>query len=443
MCAPLDRERRALYELTIRATDGGGLFAEALVRVTVDDVNDNAPRFGLSAYGARVREDVPVGTLVAVLEAFDPDLGAGGVVTYSLPDTDEVVFTVDATSGTLRTAKQLDFEERQVYGVTVRATDGGRPALWAEAALIVELVDVDENAHAPAFADHAALAGAVREDALPGAVALAAAATDADPPGRDSRLAYYLVGGSGLAHFSIDDAGIIRTLTPLDRETVPHYWLTVCAQDHGLVPRHSCVQVYIEVEDVNDMAPWPERASYAAAVAEHCAAGTRVARVASVDGDAAPRPAALAYTIVAGNPDGLFSIDERTGEIVTTGRSLDREAAASHALEVQCSDGELATTARVVVQLLDINDHEPVFTQRSYDIRVPVPPATAPAVPPRVDSLPQGDAAARDDSSTEWEAEGDADGDGEDDGARIAWDVLDDSDPGGTYIATVSSILYD
>lgn len=61
------------------------------------------------------------------------------------------------------------------------------------------------------------------------------------------------------------------------------------------------------------------------------------------------------------------------GEIVTTGRTLDREAAASHALEVQCSDGELASTARVTVRLLDINDHAPTFAQRFYDIRVPAP----------------------------------------------------------------------
>lgn len=108
-------------------------------------------------------------------------------------------------------------------------------------------------------------------------------------------------------------SGIIRTLTPLDRESTPHYWLTLCAQDHGLVPRHSCVQVYIEVEDVNDMAPWPERAWYAAAVPEQCAAGTRVVRVRAHDADAAPAPANITYSIVAGNPDGLFSIDEQTG----------------------------------------------------------------------------------------------------------------------------------
>ncbi|XP_075972507.1 FAT atypical cadherin kugelei isoform X2 [Anticarsia gemmatalis] len=432
VCAALDRERRALYELTLRATDGGGLHADALVRVAVDDVNDNAPRFALATYSARVREDVPAGTLVAVVDAFDPDLGAGGRVSYSLPDQgpDDLVFTVDSTSGTLRTAKLLDFEERQVYGVTVRATDGGQPALWAEATVIVEVVDVDENQHAPQFAAHGVLTCSVREDAARATVVLTAAASDADPPGRDSRLAYYIVAGSGMAHFSVDDAGVIRTLTPLDREAVPHYWLTLCAQDHGLVPRHACVQVFVEVADVNDMVPWPERAAYSASVPEQCAAGTRVLTVTAHDADAAPVPPNITYSIVAGNPDGLFSIDERTGEIVTTGRTLDREAAATHALEVQCSDGELASTARVTVRLRDINDHAPAFAQRFYDIRVPAPLAPDHA-------LPQGDAAggaeARDESSTEW----DGDDDDEGSGARAPWDLYDDPAPLGLYVATV------
>lgn len=71
--------------------------------------------------------------------------------------------------------------------------------------------------------------------------------------------------------------------------------------------------MYIEVTDVNDMAPWPSAAAYAAEVPEHAGGGWRVARVACADADAAPAPPAIAYSIVAGNPDGLFSIDERTG----------------------------------------------------------------------------------------------------------------------------------
>lgn len=47
--SPLDRERQDLYELQIRASDNGqpSLFSDALVRIIVEDVNDNAPEFSL------------------------------------------------------------------------------------------------------------------------------------------------------------------------------------------------------------------------------------------------------------------------------------------------------------------------------------------------------------------------------------------------------------
>lgn len=38
-------------------------------------------------------------------------------------------------------------------------------------------------------------------------------------------------------------AGIIKTKAVLDIETKSHYWLTVFAQDHGVVPLFSSVEV--------------------------------------------------------------------------------------------------------------------------------------------------------------------------------------------------------
>lgn len=48
----LDREERDVYEVMVRATDAGGRFALATVRVEVADVNDNAPQFLLNEYKA-------------------------------------------------------------------------------------------------------------------------------------------------------------------------------------------------------------------------------------------------------------------------------------------------------------------------------------------------------------------------------------------------------
>lgn len=210
----LDRETQELYELRLRATDGGGLYADALVRVTIDDVNDNAPKFALETVTVRIREDVPLGSLVAMVDAFDPDLGAGGVIKYSLlPDEaeGEPCFRVDKKSGAIRVSKPLDFEERQLHTLTIEARDSGSPALTSKAVLIVEIVDVDENSFAPVFSDFV-LSGSVSENLPAGSKVMRALATDDDPPGPCSRITYTITGGTGLGYFAIDDKGKIFAL---------------------------------------------------------------------------------------------------------------------------------------------------------------------------------------------------------------------------------------
>lgn len=211
----LDRERQEVYELKIRARDNGGhgtdtppLHSDALVRVTVDDVNDNSPKFALSSYTVKIREDVPVGCVVAVVEATDPDEGAGGDVEYFLSDAmdSEGFFKVDKVSGTIRTAQHLDFEERQVHTLTIVAKDRGEPSLSSETMVIVEVVDVNENIHAPVFDDFV-VSASVFENQPVGTLVTTVRAKDADPPGGDSRIGYSIRGGDGVGLFNIDDEG--------------------------------------------------------------------------------------------------------------------------------------------------------------------------------------------------------------------------------------------
>nr|CAD7448921.1 unnamed protein product [Timema bartmani] len=212
----LDREKQELYELRIRATDGGGkisdvppLSSDAIVRVTIDDVNDNAPLFALSSYTVKIREDIPLGSVVAIVTAADPDVGQGGEVRYSLVGggDGEGVFSIDRLSGTIRTAEPLDFEERQVHSLIVRAHDRGTPSLSSETTVIVEIVDVNENLHAPEFDDFV-VAASVKENQPVGTLVTTVHATDADPPGDDSVVGYSIRGGDGIGLFSIDSEGV-------------------------------------------------------------------------------------------------------------------------------------------------------------------------------------------------------------------------------------------
>lgn len=75
------------------ARDGGlpPNFAKALVRVEVQDVNDNAPVFAKPWYGLEVPENQqPV--QLCFLKATDPDSGAGGELEYRITGENQVFY---------------------------------------------------------------------------------------------------------------------------------------------------------------------------------------------------------------------------------------------------------------------------------------------------------------------------------------------------------------
>lgn len=64
-----------------------------------------------------------------------------------------------------------------------------------------------------------------------------------------------------------------------------------------------------------------------------------------------------------------FAIDRYTG-VVSLSRSLDYEEQTEFTLAVSASDSVHHTTGQVKVQVVDVNDNTPVFTQVSYQVQV-------------------------------------------------------------------------
>lgn len=75
----------SFHLLSVYARDGGlpPNFAKAVVRVEVQDVNDNAPVFAKSWYGLEVPENQEPVEL-CLLKATDPDSGPGGELEYRI-----------------------------------------------------------------------------------------------------------------------------------------------------------------------------------------------------------------------------------------------------------------------------------------------------------------------------------------------------------------------
>lgn len=72
----LDREVVPVYEFFAQATDGGGRWCRAEIKLTITDVNDNPPIFTLSQYTASVYEDTTPKALLTCIQAIDPDEGS-------------------------------------------------------------------------------------------------------------------------------------------------------------------------------------------------------------------------------------------------------------------------------------------------------------------------------------------------------------------------------
>lgn len=147
-------------------------------------------------------------TVVAITTAVDLDTGPSGEVLYSLSDDVDQSFKIDKYTGTIRTVKALNFEDRQIHSLIVRAMDRGTPVLSSETSVIIEVIDVNENRNAPIFDDFV-LAGSVAENQPAGTHVMAVTAKDADAPGPDSRISYSIRGGDGLGIFTVDNEGTL------------------------------------------------------------------------------------------------------------------------------------------------------------------------------------------------------------------------------------------
>ncbi|KAM6907301.1 protocadherin-16 [Xenentodon cancila] len=251
----LDAEQQAHYTLTVYARDGGlpPNFAKAVVRVEVQDVNDNAPVFAKLWYGLEVPENqAPVE--LCLLKATDPDSGPGGELEYRIaagdPNED---FQLHATRGALATSRGLDREKKAEYTLEVVAVDRGSPSLSVTVTVEVRVLDVNDNT--PVFS-RSSYTVEVSEDVAEGTQVLEVSATDADD-GINGKVLYFL---SQEAHgaFAVDgETGRITTSAPLDREKTASYSFQVFAVDLSpAAPRNSSAQVTVTILDVNDNAPF-------------------------------------------------------------------------------------------------------------------------------------------------------------------------------------------
>ncbi len=174
----------------------------------------------------------------------------------------------------------------------------------------------------------------------------------ASDPDAGQTLTYAITAGNTGGAFAINSStGQLRVANSaaLDFETRSSFALTVQVTDNASSPLSASNTVTINLTNVNEA---PVVAAQTFSVAENSANGTVVGTVAASDPDAGTT---LTYSLTAGNTNGAFALNAATGQLtVANSAALDFETTPTFALTVRVSDGGLAATAVVTVNLVDV-----------------------------------------------------------------------------------------
>ncbi|ESO89854.1 hypothetical protein LOTGIDRAFT_164541 [Lottia gigantea] len=374
----IDRPKNnpTVYSLIITAKDGGApeLTGSASVIITITPENDFVPTFGTTLPGdtVMVSESTVPGVTVATVLANDDDYGTDGVLSYFITGGNtNSAFTVDSTTGQVKTMKTLDFETTPTYFLEVIAKDGGTPALSSSTTVTVSISNVNENV--PTCVSYNIVAS-VAEDTTVNSPVTSLTCTDAD----GDVLAYSITSGNTGSSLSLDSSsGTLTIATALDYETVPSYTLAINIIDQA-VPgpvKTTTAQITVQIVPVNEFDPVFPVGGYTISIPENQALFVNFLTVTATDSDQGASHGTSKYSIIGGNPLGEFQIDSSSGQIQAI-KALNREAYPSYTLNVKATDStpsagdERSTDTTVVITINDINDNPPVFTPTSQNIYV-------------------------------------------------------------------------
>lgn len=391
--APLDYENARSYRLVVRAQDGGSPPRSNTTQllVSVVDKNDNEPRFYTSLFQESVLENVPVGTSVLRVQAYDSDDGENAQLSYHiqsvggrpvLDETDSnLPIAIDSQTGWMITTRELDREESALYEFTVVARDAGQPMQHtATASVIIRVQDLNDNA--PVF-EPRIYEAVISETALPGTSVATVSATDRD---ENSRVVFAINGGNVRNRFAIvsqANQGIITLANSLDYKMERSFVLTVTATDTG--GKMDLATVYVNVSDANTHRPVIQLKAItgtssgasretinlvgtSTALPEDAPVGTAVLLVEATDEDVGEN-ARITYSL---NDVPEFRVDPVTGVISTT-KPLDRETTPGYSLVVTAQDNgvpPLSDIVNIEIEVVDVNDNRPSFGQEFYSASV-------------------------------------------------------------------------
>uniref|UniRef100_UPI0037E8020B protocadherin alpha-4-like n=1 Tax=Semicossyphus pulcher TaxID=241346 RepID=UPI0037E8020B len=279
-------------------------------------------------------------------------------------------FEVNVKTGVLYVNERIDREElcstEPKCTISVEAVLNNPLKLYR---LEINILDVNDND--PLFTEKSQTVD-IAENTLPGMKFALSEAIDADV-GKNTVNSFKLTPNEYFSLATIKggesvSAELVLQKT-LDREKQPVIHLTVTALDGGTPPRSGTSQVIIHVLDINDNPPVFSSPLYKTRITENTPIGATVITLNATDADEGLN-GEIVYSLRSKGQDRIleiFHIDPITGAIIVKA-NVDYEENKAFEIRAEANDKSqppMSAHCKVLVEVIDVNDHAPEITVTS------------------------------------------------------------------------------
>ncbi|XP_056151906.1 protocadherin beta-16-like [Lampris incognitus] len=343
------------------------------VTIEIQDINDHAPAFSQKEINLEMSELTPAGTVFLLDGAADPDVGKNALQSYALHPTDHFVLKQHSRSDGSRYTEMvlqsiLDREKQSEHTLILTAVDGGDPQRSGTVKIHITVLDANDNA--PVFTE-SLFKASVPEDAIKGTLVTKVVAVDADQ-GQHGNITYsftHIDEGSPPVFHIDPHTGEVKVIGAIDYETAPSYEINLQARDNGGLTGAS--KLIIELLDVNDNSPTISMTSFSGKISEDSPPGTVVALMSVHDADSGRN----GHVRLAVDENLPFKIKTSLRNYYTliTDKTLDREKVSRYDVTLTATDDglpALSVLQTVTLDVTDVNDNAPAFSQTIYSTRV-------------------------------------------------------------------------
>ncbi|XP_062870803.1 protocadherin beta-16-like [Trichomycterus rosablanca] len=244
--------------------------------------------------------------------------------------------------------------------------------------IVVEITDINDNS--PSFSKDVVKLE-ITESAVKGARYAISEAQDAD------------IGTNSVQNYKLRDNpyflfkfhnnpgqekyGELILENELDREREQEVRLLLIAMDGGNSPRSGSVAIHISVLDANDNSPVFSQSVYKVRLREDAPLGMTVATLNATDADEGANGKVIyEFGHISSDLREVFTLESETGNLILSA-NVDYERQTTYELKVECKDGAgLASFAKVVIDIDDVNDNAPTIQLKS--LNDPIPENTPP-----------------------------------------------------------------